>query len=422
MVQPPAMAADHDHERGPLFPRWAWAVVGVLGVGYVLFALRGALIPVFFALLIAYMLDPLVDRFEERGMSRATGIGFVTVGLVLVLGAMVFLVVPGIVRETISFAAHLPETLMVLVDRLEPLLGEVGLSRPESFDDVRAQLDGVDTGVLVEKAAKQLVAVATFVLGGTVSVVAALAGLLMIPVFAAYLLYDFDRMTAGIRQLVPGRYRGYVVEVAGEVDAILGDFFRGQLLVMLALVVLYGAGYAVVGVPLALGIGVVAGMLSFIPYVGGAVALGMALLMSLLHWSGWGQLVGVGVVYTVIQLLESFLITPKIVGDKVGLPAIWVLFALLVGAELFGFLGVLLALPAAAVAKIFVVRGLAWYRSSEFFLADDPSPVDDDVATAASGGPPQPDSGAQPLDDGPDDAPNDGPDEAPNDDPDDRSE
>ncbi|MBL4687357.1 MAG: AI-2E family transporter [Nannocystaceae bacterium] len=397
---------DQDHERGPLFPRWAWAIVGVLAAGYVLFALRGALTPVFFALLIAYMLDPLVDRFEERGMSRATGIGFVTVGLVLVLAAMVFLVVPGIVRETISFAAHLPETLTVLVDRLEPLLGEIGLSRPESFEDVRTQLDGVDTGVLVEKAAKQLAAVATFVLGGTVSVVAALAGLVMIPVFAAYLLYDFDRMTAGIGDLVPGRYRGYVVEVAGEVDAILGDFVRGQLLVMLALVVLYGVGYAIVGVPLALGIGVVAGMLSFIPYVGGAVALGMALLMSLLHWTGWGQIIGVGVVYTVIQLLESFLITPKVVGDKVGLPAIWVLFALLVGAELFGFLGVLLALPAAAVAKIFVIRGLAWYRSSEFFLADDPGPVDTDgAASGASAAPPQPESVAQAPDDAEDDAP-----------------
>ena len=247
-------------------------------------------------------------------------------------------------------------------------------------------------------------AVASFLLGGTVNILAAMAGFIMIPVFAAYLLYDFDRMTAAIRDLVPGRYRAYVVEVAGEVDAILGEFIRGQLLVMLALVVLYAVGYSIVGVPLAIAIGVVAGLLSFIPYVGGALALGMALLMSFLHWNGWDQIIGIGVVYGVIQLLESFLITPKIVGDKVGLPAVWVLFALLVGGELFGFMGVLLALPAAAVAKIFVVRGVAWYRASDLYrvgtredakngtgsaeTADAARPVPPPVVEAAHVGPP----------------------------------
>lgn len=358
-----------DPDQGRVFPRWMVALAAVLGVGTLLYLLRGALTPVFFAFLIAYMLDPVVDRFEERGMSRALGIAVMTVALVLVLMGLVFLVVPGIVGEVVTVAEALPATFTTLLDRIEPLLEQTGIALPSSFDDVREQLDGIDTGKLAERALSQLAAVASFVLGGTVNVLAALAGFVMIPVFAAYLLYDFDRMTAAIGALVPGRYRPFVVEVAGEVDEILGEFIRGQLLVMFALVVLYAVGYSIVGVPLAIGIGVVAGLLSFIPYVGGAIALGMALMMSLLHWQGWGQLVGVGVVYGVIQLLESFVITPKIVGDKVGLPAVWVLFALLVGGELFGFLGVLLALPAAAVAKIFVVRGVAWYRESEFFLA-----------------------------------------------------
>lgn len=355
------------HHKGPTFPRWLLTLAAVIGVGYLLYLLRGALTPVFFAFLIAYMLDPVVDRFEERGMSRAAGIAVMTTLVVIVLLGLVFLVVPGIIRETYTFVEQLPATFTNLLDRAEPLLEEIGVEVPSSFDDVRSQLAGVDTSALAEKAGTQLMVVASFLLGGTVNILAAMAGFIMIPVFAAYLLYDFDRMTAAIRDLVPGRYRAYVVEVAGDVDAILGEFIRGQLLVMLALVVLYAVGYSIVGVPLAIAIGVVAGLLSFIPYVGGALALGMALLMSFLHWNGWNQIIGIGVVYGVIQLLESFLITPKIVGDKVGLPAVWVLFALLVGGELFGFMGVLLALPAAAVAKIFVVRGVAWYRASDLY-------------------------------------------------------
>jgi hypothetical protein len=129
--------------------------------------------------------------------------------------------------------------------------------------------------------------------------------------------------------------------------------------------------------------------LSFIPYVGGAVALGMGIVMSLLDWGGWFQLGGVIVAYTLIQLLESFVITPKVVGDKVGLSALWVLVALSAGGELFGFMGVLLALPAAAVLKIFIVRGMAWYRTSSFFLEEAPDGWDDDDA-AEPPSPPEP--------------------------------
>jgi len=164
-----------------------------------------------------------------------------------------------------------------------------------------------------------------------------------------------------------------VVDVASEVDMVLGEFVRGQLIVMLLLAILYAVAYALIGVRLALVIGLVAGLLSFIPYVGGAAALGMALLMGLIDWRGPMPLVWVTVAYALIQVLEGFVITPRVVGEKVGLAPIWVLFALMVGAELFGFLGVLLALPAAAVIKIFAVRGIAWYRKSTFFTDAGPT-------------------------------------------------
>jgi len=212
---------------------------------------------------------------------------------------------------------------------------------------------------------------------------AAVAGAVMVPVFAAYLLYDFDRIIEGARDLVPTRYRDLVVDIARDVDGILGEFIRGQLIVMIILAVLYSLAYLVLGVRLAVLIGVVAGLLSFIPYLGGGVALVLAVVMTLVYWTGWGQLIAVVVAYSIIQLLEGFVITPRVVGDKVGLSAVWVLFALLVGGELFGFMGVLLALPAAAVVKIFVGRGLDWYRASELFLGPhDPTAPVEPVAVA----------------------------------------
>jgi predicted PurR-regulated permease PerM len=349
------------------------AVAAAFALGYVLVLLQGVLTPIFFAFLIAYMLDPVVDRFEARGLSRAMGIG---VMLSIVLGSLslfLLLAIPSVAHDVVAFAQSLPSTLASLLDRLEPTLTAYGVEVPHTLDEVLAQAD-LDAKELAGKAAAPATAAVTWLLGGTASLIGAMVGALMVPIFAAYLLYDFDRIVAGAGELVPPRWRDFVFTVAREADHVLGKFVRGQLLVMLALAVLYSLAYVLLGVRLAVLIGVVGGLLSFIPYVGGAVALGMGVLMSLLYWSGWGQLAGVLVAYTLIQLLESFVITPKVVGDEVGLSALWVLIALTAGGELFGFMGVLLALPTAAVLKIFIVRGLAAYRASDFF--NDDAPVD----------------------------------------------
>jgi predicted PurR-regulated permease PerM len=365
MIKPRPMS-DAGSDR--MFPRWIVVVAIVGAVGLLLYALRGALTPVFFAFLIAYMLDPVVDRFEARNIPRAVGIA---VMLTLVLGAMslfVLFAVPGIIADVVGFVREVPASFGRLRAQYEPVLLELGVPVPDSFEGAMDQfrLGGEE----LSKALAPAGAVAKWLLGGTVDVMVAAAGLLVVPVFAAYLLHDFDRITAGIRDLVPSRWRPFVVDIAREVDVVLGEFIRGQLLVMLILAVLYSVAYAILDVRLAVLIGVTAGLLSFIPYVGGATALGLAVLMCLLDWGGWGQMIGVVVAYSVIQTVESFFITPRIVGEKVGLPAVWVLFALVVGGDLFGFMGVLLALPAAAVIKIFVVRGVEHYRTSAFFTED----------------------------------------------------
>jgi predicted PurR-regulated permease PerM len=351
----------------PWFPRWMLALAGVLLVGVLLYELRGVLTPIFFAFLIAYMLDPLIDKFEERGIPRSVGIAVMLTLVLGVLSLVLLLALPGVVRDVRAFIDELPGTIEAMILRITPWLSEMGVNLPRSIDEAVAELR-LDTRELAQKAVAPAGAAIRWLVGGTASLLGAIVGLLMIPVFAAYLLHDFDRITAKVRELTPAKWRGPVVEVAREIDQVLGAFIRGQLIVMLILAVLYSLGYWLAGVRLALVIGVIAGLVSFIPYVGGAVALLLALVMVFVDWGGWAQLAWVLVAYIVIQLLESFVITPKVVGDKVGLSAIWVLFALMVGNEVFGFLGVLLALPAAAVAKIFVMRAMAWYRQSEIFL------------------------------------------------------
>ncbi|MEM6296912.1 MAG: AI-2E family transporter, partial [Myxococcota bacterium] len=333
-----------------IFPRWVLVLFVMALVGLLVWGLRGVLTPVFFAFLIAYMLDPVVDRFEERKIPRSVGIAVLLTAVLGALTIFLLLALPGIIRDTAEFIGELPGTVRALEERVAPLLAEFGVELPRSLSEAVSTFtagdDGGGGGVSSDKlakAAQPVLAVLRWLLGGTASLLGAVTSLLLVPVFAAYLLHDFDRMTAGIAELIPPKWRPFIVDIAREVDVVLGEFIRGQLIVMLVLAFAYAVAYSLLGVRLAILIGVVAGTLSFIPYVGGAVALGFAVVMCLIDWNGWGQLLGVVGAYTVIQVLEGFVITPKVVGDKVGLSAVWVLLALMVGGELFGFLGVLLA-------------------------------------------------------------------------------
>lgn len=348
-------------------PKWLMLPILAVFLGFLVFELRGVLTPIALALAIAYLLDPLVDRFEARRVPRGAAITLVLALLGGVAGLFLLLVVPGMVREVLGFIGELPNEIVELVQRVEPWLAERAIAVPHDLTQALAQFELAPADI-ASHAAAPLQAIVRSVLGGTASAIGAVASALIVPVLAFYLLYDFDRMTAGARDLVPARIRPWVVEVALEIDGVLGQFVRGQLLVMIIMGVLYATAYSMVGIRLAVPIGLIAGLLAFIPYVGGSSALGMGLLMCFVDWTGWAKPMLVVVAYMACQALEGFVIIPRVVGDKVGLPAVWVLVALMIGGELFGFLGVLLAVPAAAVVKIFVVRGLRFYKRSPLYL------------------------------------------------------
>jgi predicted PurR-regulated permease PerM len=369
------MPDDAPVERDQL-PRWIlW--LGVLFVAaWLLYALRGVLAPVFFAFLIAYLLDPVVDRIEtsrllrNRRIARGVAIAILLFAVFVVVALVLFVLAPMVYEQVLRFVKQLPTLVQRSRSQWEPWLAQFGLEIPTSVGQAFEELH-LDLQSIVAKGYAPASAAVRWLLGGTASALGALIAGLVVPVFAFYLLYDFDRMIARAAELIPPRYRPGAYDFFSEVDRVLGQFLRGQFTVMAILGALYAAGYGLIDVPLALPIGIVAGLLSFIPYVGSTTAVVMALLMTALQGQGWIQVLWVIGVHTIIQGLEGFVITPKVMGDTVGISAIAVLFALAVGAELLGFTGVLLAVPAAAVTKILVERLTDRYRQSTFYAGSD---------------------------------------------------
>jgi predicted PurR-regulated permease PerM len=345
----------------------------LLGIGWLMLRLRAALTPVLFALLVSYALDPLVDVLESWGMPRPIGIAFTLACVILLLALFVFLVLPSVVSDLFELVRTLAIALGRLVEYLRPWLASHGVELPPSVDAALANLSSNALSLLRDSLAPMGDVVSAAV-GGTMSLIGTVGTLVMVPVFSFYFLHDFDRIMLLWQELLPRTIRSDVVSLAKQVDSVLSHFVRGQLTVMGIMGGLYALGYTLIGVTLAVPIGLLAGILTFVPYVGSTVALVLGLLMVLVHFSGWGQIVAVASVYLTIQILDGLVITPRVVGGKLGLSVAWVLFALMAFGQLFGFVGVMLALPASAVIKVFVLEGLTRYRRSSFYMGERSTP------------------------------------------------
>lgn len=336
-----------------------------------IYLLRDVVVPVAFSFLLAYFLDPLVDRLEERKLSRTTGI-FILLFVILVLASIAMLIfIPLIENEISRFIARLPKLLATLQttlnERLAPWLEELtglgiqalAVELSARVADLVNNLNASDIAPLTEFLAK------TF--SGTYAAVMAIVSAALIPIFTFYFLRDFDTIKLEPLEYVPPRHRETVVRLFSEIDITLASFVRGQLTVCLILGVLYGLGFAISGVPLGLLIGLLAGILAFIPYFGAIFGVSVSLILILLDWQGFGPLIGLGCTFGIVQTLDSVLITPKIVGGKVGLSPVAVIISLLVGGKLLGFAGVLVAVPAAAVLNILRRHLKEHYQQTAFY-------------------------------------------------------
>ncbi len=334
-----------------------------------LYFLLPVLTPFVTAAILAYMCDPLVDRLSLLGykkyqFGRTTATVLVMLALIGIIAMLLLIIIPLLQKESLLIIERLPDIIANFRATVEPFL--------QKHFGISLAIDSVQIQEIITKNWKT----AGGILGGvlktagtnSMALIGVIANILLLPVVLFYLLRDWDEMVAGIGNLIPRQFIGKTTEIAQEIDQMLAEFFRGQFTVMMIMSVFYAAGLWMTGLEMALPIGIIAGLLNFVPYLGPAIGMGLALLVGALQFSSIGQLVPVLLVFGVGQLIESNFITPKLVGERIGLHPVVVIFALLAGGQLFGFVGVLLALPISAAIAVGLRHTKDNYLDSDVYL------------------------------------------------------
>lgn len=330
--------------------------------------LEPILMPFMVGILLAYLGDPLADRLEAYRLGRTLSVTLVFIGLSSLLVILVFLTIPLLGRQLDLLATKIPQWLHALQNIIIPWMQQT-LDLPADslpmtpFKTVLTE-NWTSAGGLVGDLWGKIA-------GSSMAMLAGLANLVLIPVVTFYLLRDWDILMGRLRDLLPRSIEPTVVHLATQCDEILGAFIRGQLLVMLALGIIYSVGLKFIGLDLALILGLIAGLASIVPYMGFIVGIAAAGIAAWFQFHELSMLLAVGGVFAVGQLLEGMVLTPLLVGDRIGLHPVAVIFAIMAGGQLAGFSGVLLALPVAAVIMVLLRYAHANYKDSELYTADD---------------------------------------------------
>lgn len=337
-----------------------------LALAFLLYALGPVLTPFIAAAILAYCLVSAVDWFDARciwrwPIPRAVAVVMVMLMFAGAALALLLIVIPVLEKEIPLLKAKIPAFMAMLDDVLTPRLQSMGVDFAFDGASIRARLaehmstSGEEVWGTLLTSAK---------IGGS-AILTLLAQLVLIPVVMFYMLLDWHPMLARLKRMVPRRWLGQAETMGTEVDVLLGQYLHGQLMVMLVLSVYYASALAIAGFDVALPVGILSGVLVFIPYLGFGLGLALALIAAVLQFSGWYGLVAVALIYGIGQVLEGFYLTPRLVGERIGLHPLAVIFALLAFGQLFGFVGVLLALPASAVLLVgFRHLGRHYLRSS----------------------------------------------------------
>lgn len=343
--------------------KWLW-FGGLIFSGWLLYLLAPVLAPFLVGALLAYLGDPITDKLEARKLSRTLSVSIVF-GVMLLFGLLVLLIIlPMLQEQLFALFRRLPQIIHWLqADLLPAMAGLLGV-----------QIETVELELIQSKLAenwRDVGNVVGLILGkvgqsGQIFLTW-LAYLVLVPVVTFYLLRDWDILVEKTHGLLPPRYAKTIVRLTKECDSVLAEFLRGQLLVMLALGCIYSIGLFMVGLEFALLIGMMAGLVSFVPYLGAIVGIGVAGIVGFMQFQDVIHLVLIGIVFAVGQAIEGMLLSPLLVGDRIGLHPVAVIFAVMAGGQLFGFFGVLLALPVAAVIKVLLGFVHEHYLNSDFY-------------------------------------------------------
>ncbi|WP_088281571.1 AI-2E family transporter [Ideonella sp. A 288] len=339
-----------------------WLALGLV-TALLLWLLAPVLTPFVVAAVLSYVLHPVVEQLAARRWPRVLAVVLVEALALLAVLAVLLLLVPVLVKELPLLKAQVPPLLDRLDQTLSPWLQQFGLQVKLDVTSLKAALAKLLDANMDEWL---VAALSSARLGGSV-LLSVVGNAILVPVVLFYLLLDWPQLVRQAQAMVPPRLRASAFDFLDECDDMLGQYLRGQLLVMGVLAVYYSGALALAGFDLALPVGVFTGLAIAIPYVGFGIGLLMALLAALLQFGTLGGVLVVAAIYGVGQLLESFVLTPRLVGERIGLGPLAVIFALMAFGQLFGFVGILVALPVSALAVVALRRARAAYLSSRLY-------------------------------------------------------
>lgn len=354
-----------------LAKRWQWLLMAAVA-GWLVYLLAPVLTPFVCAALLGWLGDPWVDRLERRGYSRTTAVVLVFTLMLLLVALALIILLPMLERQVVELIESLPNYRDWFVQKALPWVERrTGL-------ELVSWLDPQYLMTWVRGHWQQAGGIAATFFGylsrSGFAMMTWIANLVLLPILTFYFLRDWDILVERVAALVPRDHIGTVTRLAQESNDVLGAFLRGQFLVMLALGGIYAAGLSVVGLELGLLIGIIAGLISFVPYLGTATGIVLGVIAALVQTGGdWTLVALVLGVFIVGQMLEGYVLTPRIVGDRIGLHPVAVIFAIMAGGQLFGFLGMLLALPIAAIANVLLRFAHERYTQSHLYAGDHPT-------------------------------------------------
>ncbi len=339
-----------------------WLALAVVA-GLLLHVFGAALSTLALAFAAAYVLWPLVLLLQRRGLSRSAATGISVLGGMVVAAALVMMLVPIVTTLIPKLQAQWPGMLDRFDRSVTPRLAEWGIHLDVAT--VKAEAQKEMDGNMQQWMARLL---SSLRIGGSWLLTIA-GGLVLVPMLVFYMLVEAESLGRALPTLVPLRVRASVVAFARDCDVAMRGYLRAQLLVMAAMAAFYALGLALVGLDLAAPIGIFTGLAVFIPYLGYGTGLALALLTAAIQFASWGGIAEVAAVYAAGQVLESFFLTPRLVGGRIGLSPLGVIVVLLLAGEAFGFVGVLLSLPASAIGMVAAHRLATAWRASEFYRA-----------------------------------------------------
>ena len=332
-----------------------WGIATAITV-LILWFLGNVILPFILGGALAYCLDPLADRLEKMGLGRLMSVIVITLVAAMIFVLAALLVIPLLAEQTTALINTVPE----LVQNLQTWLAERFPDMGDESSTIRQSLNSI--GATIQERGGQLL---NQVFTSALSLINVLVILFLVPIVTFYLLLDWDRMVARVDELLPRDHAPTIRKIAGDIDSVLASFIRGQGTVCVIMGIYYAVGLMIVGLNFGLVVGFVAGLITFIPYVGalvgGVLALGLALFQ---FWGEWWLIAAVAAIFFSGQFFEGNILTPNLVGSSVGLHPVWLLFALSAFGLLFGFVGMLVAVPAAAAIGVLARFLVSEYRKS----------------------------------------------------------